>query len=481
MDANGIRTMPNAIPAVNKSHILMLIRQGESVNLEFKSSFDRNSIETLVAFANTQGGQVLVGVTDAAEICGASLGKETLNEWLGQIKSATSPSIIPDIEAFDVSGKTVVRIHVAEYPVKPINTRGRYYKRIASANHQLSLGEINDLYMQSLQLSWDSHPAADETLAELSIPKIEAFIEQVNVGGRFHLDPSPLHALEKLKFISGQHPRWAALLLFAGSPIRHHIHVGRFKTPSMIIDDRQVTDTLFEAVEQAMKFVVSYIPVAFDFDGSLQRKERFAYPLAAVREALLNAVVHRDYNKPSDIQIKIFDDKITIFNPGKFYGGLTIADIQTDHYPSQVRNKLLAEAFYLTRKIEKYGSGFIRIREALRDYPELVFTVQEVGEGVLVEFARVTSSEPDHIQYEGVREGVNEGVSKGVTPDGITRLYRHIAQYPGLRTPVLSQQLQIPGKTLERWLKQLKQAQRITFRGAAKTGGYYVQGNPPGT
>jgi ATP-dependent DNA helicase RecG len=97
------------------------------------------------------------------------------------------------------------------------------------------------------------------------------------------------------------------------------------------IDDRQFTDTLFEVVEQAMKFIISHISVAFGFDGSIQRKERFAYPLPALREALLNAVIHRNYSDGSDIQIKIFDDKISIFSPGIFYGGISVADIQVDN------------------------------------------------------------------------------------------------------------------------------------------------------
>jgi len=79
-----------------------------------------------------------------------------------------------------------------------------------------------------------------------------------------------------------------------------------------------------------MKFIVSHISVAFTFDGSLQRKESFAYPLYALCEVLLNVVVHSDYANSSEIQIKIFDDRITIFRPGKLYGGLTIADLSTD-------------------------------------------------------------------------------------------------------------------------------------------------------
>lgn len=135
---------------------------------------------------------------------------------------------------------------VDEYPVKPVHTKGKYFKRVAASNHQLALSEITDLDMQSLQLSWDAYEAPRQSLDALSWIKIEKFIEQVNLGGRFSLDSSPLLAREKLKYIANSRPTWAALLLFAEEPLRHHIHIGRFKTSAMIIDDRQITDTLFE-------------------------------------------------------------------------------------------------------------------------------------------------------------------------------------------------------------------------------------------
>ena len=433
------------------SDINELIRIGESLTLEYKSSFDRKSIETLVAFANANGGTVLVGVADNGVVQGVSLGKETLNKWLGQVKSSTSPSIIPDIEGFNINGRTVVAIHISEYPVKPINIRGKYFKRIASSNHQLSLDEITDLYMQSLQLSWDAYEAPREDLNSLSVSKIKQFIDQVNQCDRFTLDKSPLPALEKLKYIVNNRPTLAAMLLFANNPMRHHIHIGRFKTPTMIIDDRQITDTLFDAVERAMKFLVSHISVAFEFDGSLQRRERFAYPLPALREALLNAVVHRDYANSSDIQIKIFDDRITIFSPGKLYGGLTIEEIKTDSYQSHIRNKLIAEAFYLTKNIEKYGSGFIRIRKELEAYPEISFDVEETGGGILVTFSTHMS--------------INEGVNN---------LLGCIRNKPGLRIPELSEQLNVPAKTIERWIKKLRDQNKIIFKGAPKIGGYFI-------
>ena len=200
-----------------------------------------------------------------------------------------------------------------------------------------------------------------------------------------------------------------------------------------------------------MKFIVSHINVAFIFNGSLQRTERFAYPLLALRGALLNAVVHRDYANPSDIQVKIFDDRITIFSPGKLFGGLTIADLATDHYQFRLRNKLVAEAFYLTKNIEKYDSGFIRIRKELEAYPEVTFAIEEIGDGVLVSFVRT----------EGVSEGVN-------------LLYQTIKENPGLRIPELSTKMHVPVKTLERWVRQLRRNNRVVFKGTLKTGGYYI-------
>ena len=145
-------------------NILQLISQGESETVEFKTSFDRETIETLVAFASTKGGTVWIGVADDGSLRGVTLGKETLNTWLGQIKSATSPAIIPDLEVHTVQSHTVVAIRIGEYPVKPISTKGRYLKRIATANHQLRLSEITDLYMRSLQLSWDAYEAPQESL-----------------------------------------------------------------------------------------------------------------------------------------------------------------------------------------------------------------------------------------------------------------------------------------------------------------------------
>ncbi len=246
----------------------------------------------------------------------------------------------------------------------------------------------------------------------MSTAKVERFIQRVNDNGRFDLGCSTLQAaVEKLNYFINRQPTWAAMLLIAAKPLRHYAHIGSFKTPSTFIDDRQFTVTLFEIVEQSMAFIVLHISVSFEFDGSIRRKERFAIPLPALREALLNAIVHRSYTDLNDIQIKIFDYEVSIFSLGTFYGGISVADIQADNYHSSLRNKLVAEGFYFINAIEKYGSGFIRIRNALQDYPAIDFEVKEFSGGVMVTFKRESiQPESDLSLKPSVRQTTNLGL-----------------------------------------------------------------------
>ncbi|GGH32745.1 winged helix-turn-helix transcriptional regulator [Sphingobacterium alkalisoli] len=143
--------------------------------------------------------------------------------------------------------------------------------------------------------------------------------------------------------------------------------------------------SLFDTIEDAMRYVISQIKVAFEIKGMpTQRTEIFEYPLPALREILLNSLIHRDYMSPVDIQVKIFDNKITFYNPGSLYGGLTLSELKGDDYQAQARNKLIAEAFYLTGDIEKYGSGFLRVRNELSTYPTMKFDFEEKATGFLV-------------------------------------------------------------------------------------------------
>jgi ATP-dependent DNA helicase RecG len=258
-------------------------------------------------------------------------------------------------------------------------------------------------------------------------------------------------------------PTHAAMLLFGKNDPPYALHIGRFKTASTIIDDRMFRGTLFGVVDEAMKFISSHVKVAFEITGEIQRREIPEYPPAALRELLLNAVVHRDYTSPTDIQIRIFDNAVTFFNPGRLYGDLTIEQLKTDSYQSRTRNKLIAEAFYLTRDIEKYGSGYIRVRREIAAYPTMHFSYEESGDGYLVtlNYIRQKLTSVD-VPAEGISEGIK-------------RVQLNIQNCPGQRLPQISGALKVPAKTVERWLAELKGKGRIEFRGSKKTGGYYVR------
>ena len=189
-----------------------------------------------------------------------------------------------------------------------------------------------NMHLQSLQLSWDAYPDEQLSVQQLSRAKIDHFLERVRQGERLNVEGKQDVVLEKLGYLKNGAPTHAASLLFGKNDPPYSLHIGRFKTPSTIIDDRMIRGTLFDVVEEAMQFIISHLKVAFEITGKLERNEIFEYQVSALRELLLNAVVHRDYTSPTDIQIKIFDNAITFFNPGKLYGGLTIAQLKTDRY-----------------------------------------------------------------------------------------------------------------------------------------------------
>ncbi len=164
-----------------------MIALGESENLEFKTSFCKEAIETLCAFTNHKGGVVLVGVEDSGGVIGVSCGHETVQAWVNQVKQSTMPSIIPDVELATLDGKQVVVIRVDEFLVKPVACRDRYFKRVANSNHRLSITEIANLHLQSLQLSWDSYIDMNSTLNDLNRDKIKMFLQRVTEGGRFRI------------------------------------------------------------------------------------------------------------------------------------------------------------------------------------------------------------------------------------------------------------------------------------------------------
>ena len=157
-----------------------------------------------------------------------------------------------------------------------------------------------------------------------------------------------------------------------------------------------------------------------------------------------------------------------IFSPGTFYGGISIADIQTDNYKSSLRNKLVAEAFYLTNNIEKYGSGFIRIRKALRDYRELSLEVKEIGAGVELTFKRIATPDVSQQKVELATGSVESTVES--TVESSVEIIDLIARKPGVTAKELAQMVGVTLRAIEKQIAKLKREGRLIRVGPNKGG-----------
>jgi ATP-dependent DNA helicase RecG len=182
------------------------------------------------------------------------------------------------------------------------------------------------------------------------------------------------------------------------------------------------------------------------------------YPMDALREIVINMIVHRDYRSANDSTIKFFDDRIEFFNPGTLLDNLTIGKIKTGSYKSHLRNKQIATIFKELDLIEKYGSGVRRVIETFIAYglPEPIFETTQGGIAVTV-FKQTAQKAPEE------------------TIGGVSALLEYITNNPGKRASELSVELEKPLRSIERWLKQLKADGLVEFQGAPKTGGYHAR------
>ncbi|HEY9221990.1 MAG TPA: ATP-binding protein [Lutibacter sp.] len=280
--------------------------------------------------------------------------------------------------------------------------------------------------------------------------------------------------LQKLKLVGTQGIITnAAWLLFAKENTGYNVHLGRFKTPSTIIDDRMLNGTLFDVVEDTMRYLIGQIKVAFEIEGMpTQRTEIFEYPLPALREIVLNTIIHRDYLSPIDIQIKIFDQEITFYNPGTLYGNLTVEELKKDNYQANARNKLLAEAFYLTGDIEKYGSGFIRIRKEIKEYPTMKMAFNEIPNGFLASLSyakQKTSLVHDNV-VDNVTENVTEDVIEDVTDNRRNAIVELIKKDHKITTTEIANAMGVVRRTIARDIELLKRSGVIVRVGSDKHG-----------
>jgi ATP-dependent DNA helicase RecG len=387
---------------------ISLISHGESDTLEFKESFRQEAVETCGAFANTKGGMILIGVARDGRITGTQLSDESFNQWRNQVAQSSDPTIIPDIEAQEIDGKTIAAITVQNWPIKPVAIRGRHYKRVGNSNRVMNAQEVTLLHLETIGRSWDYLEKDDSIIEDIDKEQVNRYITKSQRTGRKQIgkDEDPINVLKKLHLIKDDKPTFASLLLF-GKEDRDFlsqaaIHCGRFLSETEIDDDRMIAGALMTQIEEGIDFIKKHIKKSLKIKDTARREDVWEYPLDATREAIINAVCHRDYTLPSKTEVRIFDDSITIWNPGILPLGLTIDDLYKPH-PSVLRNKGIAAILYDMGYIEQWGSGMERMRRACLEtnLPEPKFEEYQGGFGVT--FSKDIYSE-DKLQSMGLND-----------------------------------------------------------------------------
>ena len=441
----------------------------ESEQVEFKTSFNDEAIVSLVAFSNTVGGSVYIGVSDSGEVKGIQIGKETLNGWINEIKNKTMPALIPDTETLRIRNKTVAILRITEYPVKPVSLKGRYYKRTGNSNHQLSVSEVVEMHLQSINSSWDAYPDPAHTVDDLAPDKVQAAIEIMRQQ-QITVTETPHSFLLKYNLIRESNITNAAYLLFKkGDSVVSTIELGRFQDEITIKDTSRTKADVLTQINHVLDFVKKHINKEIIIRGDALNNTRWQYPMEAIREIVVNMIVHRDYRSASDSIIKIFDNKIEFYNPGRLPDTITVEDLMTNNYRSTPRNKLLADFFKDMGLIEKYGSGIRRVLDSFKKAQLPVPVFQNISGGFMV----TVFSGSDKKVTEKVTGKVTEKVTEKVTGNQ-RAIMQLIRQNNYITTFDLSDKIGISQRKIKENIAKLKKEGFILRVGAAKGGHWEV-------
>ena len=435
----------------------------ESITAEFKSTFNEETIETLVAFSNAKGGTVYVGVSDSGKTQGVTIGKETIPNWINEIKLKTTPQIIADADVITLDKKIIVALFVPEYPIKPVSIRGRYYKRTGNSNHLLSIDEIANEHLKTINSSWDMYPDALNSLDDISIEKVNKSMELMRKNG-ITINETAIPFLTKYNLLRDNKLTNAAYLLFKNNEsIITTIELGRFQDPVTIKDSARTKSDILTQVDEVINYVKKHINLEVIITGNARNTQKWQYPMEAIREIVLNMIIHREYRSSSDSIVKIFNDKIEFYNPGRLPDTITIKDLLSNNYKSTPRNKKVADFFKDMGLIEKYGSGIQRIigyfKEEKRPLPEF----KNISDG----FQVTVFSAYNENNTETVEKTVEKSVEKTVE-----KILKIIEINPQITQNEIAEMTGLTRRGVEWNLSKLKAKGLIKREGADK-GGYW--------
>lgn len=343
--------------------IKFLISQGEGYNLEFKESFSKSIAREICAFANANGGKILLGVTDNGEIKGISI-TNSLRSRIQDIARNFDPPLGVAIRCVD----NVVVIDIPEGVNRPYSTNGKFYLRYGANSQQLGRDEIRKFFQVEGLVLFDEKPNPDFDLErDFDNDKFDIFLEKAKLSPVLKKQD----ILENLYLLKDGCLKNAGVLLFSNKITKFFLQATmtcvlyQGTTKYKILDKKEFDEDLYSNFKNAIVYLQSKLNTEFIIKGG-PREERLELPEEALREALLNAIAHRDYFvSGANILVETYSDRVEITNPGGLVSGMAKKDLGKK---SLSRNNLLFGLMQRMELVEKVGSGIVRMKNAMKEY-----------------------------------------------------------------------------------------------------------------
>jgi ATP-dependent DNA helicase RecG len=346
----------------------------EQQNIEYKQSWQDDYLKWVCGFANAQGGVIFIGKDDNGTVVGIDDYKKLMDDIPNKIKNAIG--IMVEVNLHEEAGKYFIEIVTHPYSV-PISLRGRYYFRSGSTKQELTGASLNEFLLKKSGKTWDDVVEPRASFEDIDEKTLITFLQASENAGRLPENEGLAlpELFEKLRLTENGHLKRAALILFGKDPGKFYpntfVKIGRFGKDDTDIKFQETEEgniiRLLQAVLNQLNHKFLIRPIEFE---GMHRIEKGEYPVAAIREMLLNALVHRNY-MGAPIQIRVYDDKLSIWNEGTLPDGLTLDALKRSH-SSRPRNPIIADVCFRGGYIDAWGRGTIKIIDTCKqaDLPE---------------------------------------------------------------------------------------------------------------
>lgn len=450
----------------------------EDQNIEWKATWRDDYLRWICGFANAEGGLLVIGRNDKGTAVGVKDAARLMEEIPNKVRDILG--IMVAVNLRQEQGNELVEVRVDPYP-SPVNCKGEYFYRSGSTNQMLKGAALDRFLLRKHGRAWDSAPLPGLKAADLDTEALKTFRRLALKSQRLKesvLEEPDQTLLEKLHLVEGRYLTRAAALMFHPTPERFFtgasVKIGYFESDANLRYQDEVQGDLITQVNSTIEILTTkYLRAWITYQG-LQRIETWPMPMAALREAVLNAVAHKDYGSGIPIQISVYPDKLMIWNPGELPPDWTLEKLLGKH-ASIPFNPDVANVFFRAGMIEAWGRGIERIMEACRKAgtPDPEVKCEPSGLWVAFHFlSEHRTGAPEASAKTSVKSSVKTSVKASVKTS--VRVLDLLERNPDMTLAQVAAELGRSVRTVERAASKLVKAGRLRYVGPQRGGHWKV-------